>query len=70
MVPKSKNAKTGFFRQFRSDAIFGSLFLMLTPVNFNNKLLFKANKIEHEIFKWVLPPKFQTDHLPAAQEVP
>ncbi len=63
MIPKSNNTKTGFFQYIRPDVVFPQTFLMLTSINFNNKLFFKAYKIENVVFKRVLSAKFQSINL-------
>jgi len=38
---------------------------MLAAINFNNKPLFEADKIENVVFEWVLSSEF-TSHLSVA----
>lgn len=66
MIPQSKNTKTCILQKFRPDTIFNYKFLMLSAINFNDKMFFKANKIENVISERVLSAKLQTAHLPSA----
>ncbi len=66
MIPKSDNSKTSILQCYCSDDVFLHTFLMLTAINFNNDLFFKAYEIENVIFKRVLSAKFQTFNLPAS----